>query len=536
MLLRIIISLTICCGLCGVVCADSALAAGESARGRCFVIDLYVGDDDSASQQARDHIAAFVAKHPGYLLRQHHVATDRAAEQRLQQLAKFFKVPATPPLAYVAAICITNFAPADKLASQLQSATTMTLFKREGCPHCRAAKAFLPNLSREYAALRFELIDIVTDVQGRQQLQSLAQKYRVAAASVPVFYSCEQLLVGFSSEASTGAQLRTLLNRWTRPCAKQTSQINQPYRNWLLVEQILSPVACLGCLLAVDEPAKDDASLPLPLPEEALDDLPLPADETANSPPEEAPDAIELPLLGRLSARQLGLPLFTVAVGLIDGFNPCAMWVLLFLLSVLVNLHSRWKILAVAGTFVAISAMAYFGFMAAWFSVFQYVGMLRSVQVALACAAIVIGSVHVKDFFALHRGISFSIPESAKPGIYERVRRIVTAENLVGAVLAAAVLAVLVNLIELLCTAGLPALYTQILSARELPAWKNYAYLLLYNLAYMFDDIVMVSLVVITLEKRKLQETQGRWLKLISGLAIAGLGVVMLVRPHWLGM
>jgi hypothetical protein len=116
------------------------------------------------------------------------------------------------------------------------------------------------------------------------------------------------------------------------------------------------------------------------------------------------------------------------------------------------------------------------------------------------------------------------------------VRRIVTAENLTGAVLGAAVLAVLVNMIELLCTAGLPALYTQILTAQGLPVWLNYAYLLLYIAAYMFDDTLMVGLVTVTLQRRKMQVTQGRWLKLLSGSVILGLGLIMLVRPSWIGM
>ena len=210
----------------------------------------------------------------------------------------------------------------------------------------------------------------------------------------------------------------------------------------------------------------------------------------------------------RLSS--LGLPLFTIAVGLVDGFNPCAMWVLVFLLSVLVNLHNRWKILAVAGTFVFVSGAFYFAFMAAWISVFQFIGMLRGVQITLGVLAVLVGIVHIKDFFAFKKGFSLSIPESAKPGIYARVRRIVTAESLVGAILGAAVLAALVNMVELLCTAGLPALYTQILFSQELATWKNYSYLLLYNLAYMFDDGLMVAVVVITLGHGKMQETHGR--------------------------
>ena len=98
----------------------------------------------------------------------------------------------------------------------------------------------------------------------------------------------------------------------------------------------------------------------------------------------------------------------------------------------------------------------------------------------------------------------------------------------------ASVLAVLVNVVELLCTAGLPALYTQILTLRKLEPWQNYAYLALYNLAYMADDALMVGLVVVTLGRQKMQERHGRWLKLVSGLAVLALGLVLLLKPEWL--
>jgi sterol desaturase/sphingolipid hydroxylase (fatty acid hydroxylase superfamily) len=172
--------------------------------------------------------------------------------------------------------------------------------------------------------------------------------------------------------------------------------------------------------------------------------------------------------------------------------------------------------------------------MAAWLNVFALVGLLRPVQITLGLLAIFVGSVHVKDFFAFKQGLSFSIPESAKPGIYAKVRRIVQAENLWGAITGACVLAVLVNIIELLCTAGLPALYAEVLAVQQYPTWKNYLYLALYNLAYMFDDSIMVGIVVITLGRRKMQEKHGRWLKLLSGSVILTLGLVMLFCPEWL--
>ena len=247
-----------------------------------------------------------------------------------------------------------------------------------------------------------------------------------------------------------------------------------------------------------------------------------------------APGRLDLPLFGPVDVADLGLPVFTLAVGLVDGLNPCALWVLLFLLSILVNLRDRARILIVAGTFVFVSGAAYFAFMAAWLNVFLWVGYSRAVQAALGAVALGVGFVHVKDFFAFGRGPSLSIPDAAKPGIYARVRRIVQAENLTGALAGAFVLAVAVNFVELLCTAGLPALYTQILTLQELTPAGYYGYLLLYNLAYVFDDSVLVALVVVTLGRRKLREDQGRWLKLVSGGAMCVLGAVLLIRPQWL--
>jgi glutaredoxin len=245
-------------------------------------------------------------------------------------------------------------------------------------------------------------------------------------------------------------------------------------------------------------------------------------------------ESIQTKWFGELRIRDLGLPLFTIVIGLLDGFNPCAMWVLLFLLSLLVNLRDRLKMTLIAGTFVAVSGLVYFVFMAAWLNMFLLIGLSQPIQIGLGTIALLVGAVNVKDFFALRRGISLSIPESAKPGLYARIRRILQADNLAGALTGIVILAGLVNLVELLCTAGFPALYTQILTLQKMPAWEYYSYLGLYNLAYIFDDSLMVTIAVVTLSHRKLQERAGRWLKLTSGLVMAGLGGVLLLQPKWL--
>jgi hypothetical protein len=162
------------------------------------------------------------------------------------------------------------------------------------------------------------------------------------------------------------------------------------------------------------------------------------------------------------------------------------------------------------------------------------VGVSRPIQVALGAAATLIGLVNLKDFIAFGRGFSFSIPDSAKPTIYARMRAVLQAESIAGALGAVIVLALLVNTVELLCTSGLPAVYTQVLAARDMPAWQYYGYLALYNVFYMLDDALLLAAAVVTLRMSKLQERGGRALKLVSGVVMLLLGLALILRPEWL--
>ncbi|HRG72724.1 MAG TPA: NrdH-redoxin, partial [Thauera aminoaromatica] len=176
----------------------------------------------------------------------------------------------------------------------------------------------------------------------------------------------------------------------------------------------------------------------------------------------------------------------------------------------------------------------YYAFMAAWLNVFLLVGMSAALRVGLAVLAVLIGLINVKDFLAFRRGVSLSIPESAKPGIYARARAILKAESLPASLAAVAVLAVVVNFVELLCTAGLPAIYTAVLTGQDLSPLAHYGYLGLYILAYIADDALMVGTAVLALGSGKLGERGGRMLKLLSGVVMLALGAVMLLRPEWL--
>lgn len=244
--------------------------------------------------------------------------------------------------------------------------------------------------------------------------------------------------------------------------------------------------------------------------------------------------SVDIPVFGEISVEAYGLVIFTIVIGLIDGFNPCAMWVLLFLLSMLVNVNDRKKMALIAGIFVLVSGVVYFAFMAAWLNFFFLAGMTRTIQVILAFAALAAAAINIKDFFAFGKWASLSVPDSFKSRIGRIIRGIVMAENLPAALASVCVLAALVNFVELMCTAGLPALYTQILISHKMTWLKYYSYLALYNAAYIFDDSVMVFTAVFGLARLRVQESAGRVLKLISGCVMVIIAVLLLFKPQWL--
>ena len=245
-------------------------------------------------------------------------------------------------------------------------------------------------------------------------------------------------------------------------------------------------------------------------------------------------EKVETKWFGTLSVSRLGLPLFTLSLGLLDGFNPCAMWVLLFLLSLLVHLRDRRRMALIAGTFVLASGAVYFAFMAAWLNVFLVLGMSSALRATLAAVALVIGAVNLRDSLRRQSDYALSIPDIAKPGLYARMRAVMRVDTLAMSMGGVALLALVVNVVELLCTAGFPAIYTAVLTQHGLGAAAHYAYLGLYNLAYIADDALMVTLAVLFLSSPRLSLGVGRWLKLMSGAVMLGLGVVMLLRPEWL--
>lgn len=239
---------------------------------------------------------------------------------------------------------------------------------------------------------------------------------------------------------------------------------------------------------------------------------------------------VSLPVSGELDPEEESLLVSTLLIGLVDGFNPCSLWVLTVLLGVTVR-AGREKVLAVGLTFLSVTALIYGLFIAGVLSVFSYVSHLDEIRLAVAGFALAFGVVSVKDFLAPDWGFSFSIPESHRPGLYDRIRTVLRTDGLLSTVGATALLAAGVALLELPCTSGLPLAWSNLVAASD-PSTPVYVGLLAtYVLTYLSVELVIFGVAVVTLDRIRYDKRRGRALKLLAGTVMLGLGGALLVDP-----
>lgn len=369
---------------------------------------------------------------------------------------------------------------------------TLHFFWAANCPHCAEEKPFIEALQRRYPRLQVREYEIWRQRENFELLLALAERHGGGVVSTPATVLGDRLWFGFNSGIAGE------------------------------IEETAARCLAAGCpdlLAAAGKPAAAEPS-PAPRP-------PLP--ETATATEKAAPVAV--PLFGSLDPESLSLPVFTLVLGLLDSFNPCAFFVLLFLLSLLVHLRSRRIMLLVGGTFVFFSGLIYFLFMAAWLNLFLLAGRMQQVTTVAGVVALLVAAFNIKDFFFFHQGPTLSIPESAKPRLFKRMRHLLTESRLPSVLFGTVVLAVAANSYELLCTAGFPMVYTRVLTLHDLERWQYYAYLALYNTIYVVPLLAIVLVFTFTLGAKKLSEWHGRVLKLVSGLMMLLLGLVLLVNP-----
>lgn len=241
-----------------------------------------------------------------------------------------------------------------------------------------------------------------------------------------------------------------------------------------------------------------------------------------------------IPWLGKVHYQDFSLPIFTLVIATLDAFNPCAFFILFFLLSLMVQHRSRARMLVIGCTFVLCSGVMYFLFMSAWLNLFLITKQLIFITSVAGLIAVSFGLINIKDYFFFKQGVSLSLSDSARARLFARIRALTQSGSWSTMIFATIILAVAANSYELLCTAGLPMVYTRVLTLNGLASTQYYLYLAYYNIIYIIPLLLIVILFTLTLDRKKLSEREGRLLKLLSGSMMLGLGAVLLLKPELL--
>ncbi len=230
------------------------------------------------------------------------------------------------------------------------------------------------------------------------------------------------------------------------------------------------------------------------------------------------------------------LPLFTFVIAIIDGFNPCTMWVLTFLLVLLVSVsESRKRIFSVGFIFVIVVYIFYFLFMAAWLNVFLYIGFLDPVRIAIGVLALIAGAINCKEFFAFRKGVTLMIQEEHKAPLVhkiERMKDVIKYGSFPALVVASVVLAAFASLVELPCTAGFPIIYTHILAEKIFAeSITYYLYIIYYNIVYVIPLSAIILLFGYFFKGKQITKKQMQIIKVIGGLIMIMLGIILIFNP-----
>ncbi|MFH1285080.1 MAG: hypothetical protein ABIH99_00690 [Candidatus Micrarchaeota archaeon] len=242
----------------------------------------------------------------------------------------------------------------------------------------------------------------------------------------------------------------------------------------------------------------------------------------------------DIPLLGTVDLRTFSLPVLAIVLGLIDGFNPCAMWVLLYMISVIMTLGDKRRMWLIAGTFVFASGILYFLFMTAWLNAFLLLGYIRIITVIIGLIALGAGILNTKEYIETRGALTCKVTdESQKTKTMNAIDSVIHAPLNLATIIGIIILAFTINSIEFACSAALPAVFTQILALSNLSTIEHYLYIGIYNVAFMFNNVLIFGLAVFAVSS-ELGEKYAKYCKIVAGILMLGIGILLLFAPQML--
>lgn len=389
------------------------------------------------------------------------------------------------------------------------------LFYGNGCPHCAAEEEFLSDYLKDRTDVKLYKYEIWYDSHNQELLSKVQKEMGTTNKNgVPFTVIGKKTIVGYA-DGVTDEQIKDTINYY----------LNNDYRDY--AGEITGKVKKTE---VKEDTIKDESKT-----EDKKENKMEKADDTKDS--DQTDENVTVPVLGKINAKKVSLPILAVVLGFVDGFNPCAMWILIFLITMLFNMKDRKKMWILGLTFILTSGIVYLMFMLAWLNLATFISKIAFIRLLIAVIALVVGLINVYKYIdslkKKDEGCDV-VDKKDRKKIMEKIISITHEKKFIIALLGIMVLAASVNIIELMCSIGIPLLFTQILAMNNLNTFSYMIYMFIYIFFFLIDDIVIFVISMVTLKVTGLSTKYTKYSHLVGGIIMLIIGLLLIIKPELL--
>ena len=371
------------------------------------------------------------------------------------------------------------------------------LFYGETCPHCAKEKEFLDEYLADKDNVKLYKYEVWSSEENQKYLAEIQKELANTESGVPYTVIGKKVIVGYS-ESFTPDNIKDAVEYYLDESHK--------YKDYA------------GIITGkVDKDTGNEI--------------------VEGKEKEEEPDSYEktVPILGKINVKEVSLPILAIVLGFVDGFNPCAMWILIFLITMLINMKDRKKMWILGITFILTSGIVYLMFMLAWLNLATFIGKVSYIRFAIALVAVTAGIINLANYIKSLKKKDDGcdvVDKKERKKIMTKIMDITKEKKFIFALLGIMLLAASVNIIELMCSIGIPLLFTQILAMNNLSAGSYALYMFLYILFFLIDDIIVFVISMITLKVTGITTKYTKYSHLVGGIIMILIGLLLIIKPE----
>lgn len=399
---------------------------------------------------------------------------------------------------YAFVLLFTSFTSSFAETNLVTPKVEVHMFTRDDCGFCKAEKGFLEELSTKRDDFFVTYHNLASE-ESRQLFIEFTTTLSLPKVT-PLTVVNDSVLQGFDSKEGAGSRIEKAIDSAKGKKALSLQEVMLGSNN---IESIEG--GCVGDTCGITGP-KDQF-------------------------------IFKLPLLGVVDLQEFSLFSLALVLGTIDGFNPCAMWVLITFLLILMQIGSRKKMFQIAGLFIFSEAIMYTVILNIWYKTWDFVGLDKIVTPIVGIVALGGGCFFLYRYKKQRKGPLVcditSFEQQSK--IENKIKLFASSPLTFLGALGVIGLAFSVNIIEFACSIGIPQAFTKIIELNNLSFIQTQWYMFLYTIGYMIDDFIVFGLALLGIQRLShLGQKYSTLSLLIGGVLMVILGIILITNPSFL--